>query len=248
MNNNLHTSYLYIGRHEQVCDGVVNFLRNLFCKKNNCMNCVDCNLILTKQHSSIIWFHPDNKYVLDDFDILFKSISFMLEENAKFFFIIDQAELLSVACSNALLKIIEEPPAGYHFIFIANHIQSVLSTIRSRSIIQTFYNKSSFIEDNVYARYFIEKTDPQSFLSFLSKQVISEAEVINLIDYLIEYYTKKLILKNASNCSNKHEFFMKLLNFLQNSIQHKIMPGSGKIFLKEFFLYKDMLERQYEIS
>ncbi len=246
--NNLHTAYLYIGRHEQTYDAVILFLKKIFCKKNNCMNCVDCNLIVTKQHPSIVWFYPDNKYVLDDFDILLKKISFMLEDNSQFFFIIDQAEALSVACSNALLKIIEEPPYGYHFIFIANHTQSILPTIQSRCIIQNIYNKNSFVAENKYAKFFIEKYDPQDFLLSLSKDTVLESDVFDLIDYLIDYYTQKLIQKRASGSLNDYDFFMNLLNFLQNAVQHKIMPGSGKIFLKEFFLYKDMLERQYEIS
>ncbi|MES2857033.1 MAG: AAA family ATPase [Bdellovibrionota bacterium] len=47
--------------------------------------------------------------------------------------IIDQAHLLGPQAANALLKSLEEPPAGTHFILITGMAASVLPTIRSRS-------------------------------------------------------------------------------------------------------------------
>jgi DNA polymerase III delta' subunit len=48
------------------------------------------------------------------------------------FLIIDQAELLTPAAQNALLKIIEEPPPRTRVILIALTLESLLSTVRSR--------------------------------------------------------------------------------------------------------------------
>lgn len=48
------------------------------------------------------------------------------------FVIIDQAEKLTVQAANALLKSIEEPPEGIHFILITSNLSMLLPTIRSR--------------------------------------------------------------------------------------------------------------------
>ncbi|HVK60742.1 MAG TPA: AAA family ATPase [Bdellovibrionales bacterium] len=47
--------------------------------------------------------------------------------------LIDQAHLLGPQAANALLKSLEEPPPGTHFILITGQAASVLPTIRSRS-------------------------------------------------------------------------------------------------------------------
>jgi DNA polymerase III subunit delta' len=46
--------------------------------------------------------------------------------------IIDQADQLTVEAQNALLKIIEEPPAGTRFILVVNQPETLLTTVRSR--------------------------------------------------------------------------------------------------------------------
>lgn len=54
------------------------------------------------------------------------------------FIIIDQAEKLTQQAANALLKSIEEPPAGVHFILITSNLSMLLPTIRSRCQVFTF--------------------------------------------------------------------------------------------------------------
>jgi DNA polymerase-3 subunit delta' len=48
------------------------------------------------------------------------------------FIIMDQVEKISTQGANALLKSLEEPPEGVHFIFITSSLSQVLPTIRSR--------------------------------------------------------------------------------------------------------------------
>ena len=48
-------------------------------------------------------------------------------------FVIPDAQRLNPSAANALLKVMEEPPAGVHFILTASNSQSLLPTIRSRA-------------------------------------------------------------------------------------------------------------------
>lgn len=54
------------------------------------------------------------------------------------FVIIDQAEKLTPQAANALLKSIEEPPEGVHFILITSNLSTLLPTIRSRCQVLSF--------------------------------------------------------------------------------------------------------------
>jgi DNA polymerase III subunit delta' len=54
------------------------------------------------------------------------------------FIIIDQADSLTTQAANALLKSIEEPPEGVHFILITSNVAMLLPTIRSRCQIFSF--------------------------------------------------------------------------------------------------------------
>lgn len=48
------------------------------------------------------------------------------------FVIIDEATSMNASFANAVLKILEEPPAGTHFIFITPAVSQLMPTIRSR--------------------------------------------------------------------------------------------------------------------
>ena len=51
------------------------------------------------------------------------------------------ADFLTEACSNSLLKSVEEPPTGYHFIFLAERLSQILPTIQSRCMIKSLYEE-----------------------------------------------------------------------------------------------------------
>jgi DNA polymerase III subunit delta' len=59
-------------------------------------------------------------------------------EGRKLIFIFDEAQALGPQAANALLKSIEEPPPGVHFIFLVPSSSMLLSTIRSRSQVVRF--------------------------------------------------------------------------------------------------------------
>jgi DNA polymerase-3 subunit delta' len=64
------------------------------------------------------------------------------------FLIIDDAQTMNASFANALLKILEEPPANTHFIFLLPAISQLLPTIRSRLQVVRFFP----LIDDVIAR------------------------------------------------------------------------------------------------
>lgn len=80
--------------------------------------------------------------------------------------IIEDAQSLTLEAQNALLKTLEEPPAGTVLILTADHAQSVLPTIRSRSQVITvtrpdraavaeYFAGQGFDEDEISRNYSI---------------------------------------------------------------------------------------------
>lgn len=118
----------------------LNFLQCMMCpyraQNNNApCRCSICTRIAAQQSPLVTWIQPSGEYVLETLDPIFTTIQYMLEPETSHAFILADAHLLSIACANKLLKVVEEPPRGYYFIFLTTDYQALLPTIQSRSII-----------------------------------------------------------------------------------------------------------------
>lgn len=241
-NLNIQT-HLFIGSYLNLNKQTIDLLQAILCK-NKCDSCNNCTQISKKSHEHILWLKPEKQYNLDQIDTVISNISFTADQNKKHFIIFEHAELLTIACSNRLLKSIEEPPAGYYFIFLTERPQIILPTILSRCVttyfdlkkddITTIFNE---LELSEIGRYFIaSNSDPVEFLKTIDKSIINEHESIELVDKLIFYWSKKC--KNAIVNNNEAEFqkIEKRLEILHKSFQTPPMPGSSKIFWKNLFI------------
>jgi DNA polymerase-3 subunit delta' len=92
-------------------------------------------------HKKIIWSaHPDigmaisykRAILVDAMRDLEREANFRPYEGAARIFLIEEADKLNEASSNALLKTLEEPPATSHIILITSRPAALLPTIRSR--------------------------------------------------------------------------------------------------------------------
>jgi DNA polymerase III subunit gamma/tau len=104
---------------------------------------------------------------------------------AKRVFILDEAHMLSKAAGNALLKTLEEPPEGVHFVLATTEPYKLLDTIRSRSQRFDFHAISiealaahlSRISD---AEGF--KTDPAALMSVARHALGSARDSLSLLE------------------------------------------------------------------
>ncbi len=85
------------------------------------------------------------------------------------FIILDDVERLSVKSSNALLKIIEEPPTKNYFILIDNQQNNLIETISSRCLKTKIYLKKD--ERNEIINYLIEKHNIASMIDFVNNDI-----------------------------------------------------------------------------
>lgn len=106
---------------------------------------------------------------------------------------IPQIELASIPAQNALLKLLEEPPAHVQFLLTTNQLSAVLETVQSRSqLIQLTGQKSSGDE------FLLPKEIEELLQSFPAKQ-LSIAEVFRLSDDYKERPQALLLLQAVAN-------------------------------------------------
>jgi DNA polymerase-3 subunit delta' len=237
-NNQIAPAYAWVGPHATVLNHTYRYLQSIFCTHNGCGNCTSCTQISTQQHHAITWLYPDKKYTLEQLDIIFNTIALSVDTNTHHFFVIQKADALTTTCANRLLKPIEEPPAGYHFLLLAERKDGLLPTIRSRCIIENFsaaYGESPFKE--LYECFVTKKfISPIFFTQILSKETPNERESAELVDSLLTYWLdqyKKSIVKQQED-AQQHAYTM--VNYLKNAMQQLPMPGSSKLFWKNLFL------------
>ena len=101
-----------------------------------CMQCTACSKILRDQSPDVIFITPDKDRVQLGVDVirrLREDAVFAANDLPRKFYIIPDADVMNVQAQNALLKILEEPPAGVMFLLLAKSAENLLITIRSRA-------------------------------------------------------------------------------------------------------------------
>lgn len=231
-------AYLWVGPHEDLVGQTVIYLQKHFCPHKGCGACSVCLQIATQQHHATTWLAPQKMYTLDQLNLIFSTIAFVLELGEHHFFIVQKADLLTPSCANSLLKVLEEPPAGYHFILLAERIDQLLPTIRSRCIVDFLYGSKKYEEHDELFRYFslAKGENPVEFLKALDQSKIGEQESNDLLDHILIYWLNKS--KNAllENETSKYQQAEKIITILKNGYEYLPMPGSSKLFWKHIFL------------
>ena len=226
---------LFIGPHKTVLEKTKSVLQKLFCNNGACATCITCKQVEEEQHHAVLWIEPEKQYTLETIAPIFQQITFALEPGQHAFFVLKKADFLTAACSNSLLKSVEEPPPGYHFIFLAQRGQQILPTIRSRCVTTSFWTGATS-ESQDFVDMFKKKLTcmPSVFLKLLSQKNPSERETIELLDNLLVHW----IAEHKKLTQEKKEtvFAHSMVKLLKKSLEQPPMPGSSKIFWRNLYL------------
>lgn len=257
-----HPAYLFIGSPDTLLEHTIALLQQQFCQNieqpahpeehdsasgrtQACSVCIQCRKIREQQHESVLWLCPEKQYAIDDLDVIFSTIAFALEQDHHFFFVLQKADMLTSTCANALLKSLEEPPAGYHFILLAQRHELILPTIKSRCFIEQLQSTDAEAHISPLLPFFTTTTfhDPLAFGKELESANPNEWESLALLDQLFIYwadvYKKSLIKKDESSAhgkQNRTKQAEKMMLHLKKAMQQPPMPGSSKLFWKNLFL------------
>lgn len=221
----LPPAQLWIGRHDQAIEKLESFLQRILCKNNGCSVCTSCMQIREKQHHALMWLYPEKNYTIDQLDDLFATLAFQLQPNELFFFIIQKADFLTPACANRLLKPMEEPPRGYHFILLAERVKQILPTVRSRCVINVLETASTpHISHPLFESFTTKIAASDEFSKIVDGAAINERESIELLDQIICYWL------------TTDPTLFTLITTLQQAQLRPPMPGSCTTFWRNLYL------------
>ncbi len=119
-------------------------IKKALCRQNNpdCF-CPTCFAITKQTHPSVIWIPAKTSYTKEDLAPLTMLTSHQRSALDQLFFVLENPEYLLHGAANSLLKVLEEPPAGAHFLFLSQNTAEILPTILSRAQLIALSNASS---------------------------------------------------------------------------------------------------------
>lgn len=221
---------LWLGDPTILQDHVTEYLCKHYCPKNGCLVCRVCISVRKQEHHSVLWIEPERTYTVEHIKPIFEQTTLALDHGASFFFILGRCEYLSATCANRLLKIIEEPPPGYHFVLLAQRRDMILPTIRSRCVITSYSEHDMLAQTHPLAPLLLTSTtDPIMFLKTLNASKITERETGELLDLML-----KLCMTEYKK--NKQSGAVQKLTIIKSTLGKPIMPGSSKMVLRNIFL------------
>lgn len=229
---------LWLGDIPTLIKQVTIYLQQLFCLHNGCFSCIICKQIAQRQYHAVRWLIPEKShYTIEQSSQILKELSFMVEKECRFFFIIEQADLLSNSCANSLLKSFEEPPAGYHFILLAQRKNLIAPTLLSRCIIYSYEPYNTALPA-IFFTIVNKKSSitPSQFIKELEKLSITEYDARNILDQLLAHWLGEEKKAITSNDSGKTELAASVINLIIKSYKQLPMPGSTKLFWRNFYI------------
>lgn len=151
---------------------VFNLTQQLFCQEDGATGCkcYSCKQLGEGTHVDFVTVSaPDDKElgVEQIRDVIAESDSYPLTAPVKVF-LIEGADRMTTAASNAILKTLEEPPAKSRFFLLAEDETKVIPTIRSRCGVVPFFRLSEafilskvlqFEEDETKARVYTRMSE-----------------------------------------------------------------------------------------
>lgn len=193
-----------------------------------------------------MWLSAENSYTLEDIAIIHTTQALTLEPGTHLFFIIQKADYLTPACTNSLLKLVEEPPSGYHFIFLTERPEKLLPTIRSRCTKRVIQNTATQTLTPHPLMHFFTNTlavSPLAFIKELDASAPNERTTLELLDEILQFWLTEY--KNAYIKDNKSysAYAQRVVNLIITAMEKPPMPGSSKIFWKNLILCMSVLKK-----
>jgi hypothetical protein len=205
--------------------------------------CAECRRIKNRQHPSIVWIYPEKDYTVDDIEIIFERTRFALDPDQHFFIILENAHTLTTTTANRLLKVVEEPPAGFHFLFLTTNREAILPTILSRCVVVPLQDESAGSPDRFVhplLQYFYRpelRNDPIGFEQELKKQKLTDTQSIELLDGMVTRLAQQLKDCYLNGCdAHTHATLEAMIEQLMAAQRTPPQSGSSDIFWKWLFL------------
>lgn len=152
---------------------------------NSCDKCLICQRITNGQFADCKVISPDGQFIkVEQVRSVIDEVYYRPFEGKYRVYIFENAERMREQAANALLKTLEEPPTTSIIILITSSLDSLLATIRSRTIKLHFsplqsQNLKTYLDQN-----YPKPESEQKLLIALAQGSIGRALSIDLSEYL----------------------------------------------------------------
>ena len=221
--NQLAHSYLFVDNDETRALNTAYWLACLFnCTGENKPDgtCINCKQILSGNHPDVLLVKPEGKQTLgiDQIRPLKEELAKSPVESTRRFFLIKDAQKLTLPAANALLNLLEEPVAPVVSILITNNVDQILPTIRSRTQIIKFNENE-------------KRDDRQSVLieNGFSVEELEELDDTKKIDQEIKYFYQELLERNDLSLVSAH----KLVDLANTTVLQNYVLLMLKLYAQE---------------
>lgn len=231
---------------DQVYKEIIKRLKKSFCpngKLEDCF-CSSCRKVEGFSHPNSVLIDPAGFYSVKDIEVIFQKVSFALQEEENFFFILMDVHNLNTACANRLLKILEEPPRGYHFILSTNNLAQVIPTIVSRCVLGRIESKELKVVHPLLILFSQNKYDAIKFESILRETAVSDEQSSSLLNHLYAHYVsilKDIYLKSEQELDKSGKKEIEDLNekivFLEYFMKYLPHSGSANLFWRNLYMH-----------
>ncbi|WEV36529.1 DNA polymerase III subunit delta [Lactobacillus sp. ESL0677] len=194
-------SYLFVDRDEDEAVNTAYWLACLFNCTGESENrpdgtCQNCQQIISGNHPDVLLVTTAGKQSLgiDQIRPLKEELAKSPVQSSCRFFIINEAQKLTLPAANALLNLLEEPIAPVVTILITNNVDQILPTVRSRTQIINFVSddqadgKTAFLVQN----------------GFTNDQIIELGDTRKL-DQAIKYFYQEMLEYDLLSIVSAHQ-------------------------------------------
>ena len=134
-------AYLFLGAPGSgKLDAAYALAQGALCGQGGCGACDDCVRVARRTHPDVHLLQPQSAqgYLIGQIRELIDDLQMAPIRASRKVYIVDEAEKLTSATANALLKNLEEPPEGVVFVLLATTRDAVLPTVLSRCQVVPF--------------------------------------------------------------------------------------------------------------
>ena len=190
---------------------------------------------LNNGSGSIIEIDAASNNGVDDVRTIIKDAQFMPLDGAYKVYILDECHLFSVGAWNAMLKLIEEPPAKTLFMFCTTDPQKIPATILGR--VQR-YNLTKISDDKIISRLkFILKEENITTYQDSALQLIAKLNKGGMRDSIAMMekclgYSNNLTIENITKALGivSYEVMINILNVIYEHNQTKLLSLIDSIY------------------
>lgn len=219
-------------------------LKKVFCSARHeaqYHTCFTCYAIEQNRHHGVLWLTPEKNYTREQLEPIFHRLNFLLDPEEQYYIVLQKADLLSASCANSLLKSLEEPPRGYHFMLLTDNPHRLLPTITSRCHmvrIQSAYGIQHDGHHQDLITLFTNTTMPSltQACKALDTLKINDHEAAQILASLTHHWNRVQQDACIAGDAQLQEVSERALLVIEKATDKQPMPGSSKIFFKNLFL------------